>query len=73
MTSKSAKKVVIINDIKSKNIEQAIFILKDSETIPFQKSIIDEANEIVQSYIRQVNAGQYRKIAPKRKWFWWRK
>lgn len=69
MTNKSAKKVVIINDIKSKNIEQAIFILRDSEAVPFQKSIIEEANEIVQSYIRQSNPGQYRKVEPKRRWF----
>lgn len=71
MTNKSAKRVVIINDIKSKNIEQAIFILKDKDNKECQETILDEANEIVQNYIRQVNAGQYRSISPKRKWFKW--
>ncbi len=70
MTSKSARKVVIINDIKSARIEQAIFILKDSESIDCTSSILDEANKIVQNYIRQVGGSGYRSVKAKRKWFW---
>ncbi len=70
MTSKSSKKVVIINDIKSASIEQAIFILKDSESIEYGETLLDEANKIVQNYIRQVGGTGYRSIRSKRKWFW---
>lgn len=70
MTSKSAKKVVIINDIKSTSIEQAIFILKDKEGIEFGESILDEANKIVQNYIRQVGGSGYRSVKSRKKWFW---
>ncbi|OQB14481.1 MAG: hypothetical protein BWY15_00990 [Firmicutes bacterium ADurb.Bin193] len=72
MTNKSAKRVVIINDIKSKNIEQAIFILRDDITEDCKSTIVKEANEIVQNYIRQVNVGQYRNVKAKHKWFKWR-
>ncbi len=73
MTNKSAKRVVIINDLKSSCIEQAIFILKDNEPSECSTDIMEEANQIVYSYIRQVQAGQFnRDITKKNKWFKWR-
>jgi hypothetical protein len=69
MISKSARRVVIIKDIKSANIEQAIFILKDKESVGNSSDIINEANEIVQNYIMQSKTGLYRKVHQKRKWF----
>jgi len=69
LTNKSAKKVVIISGIKSDNIEQAIFILKDSGYIPFQKSIVDEADEIIQNYTRAHSIAQSNCAMKKRKWF----
>ncbi|MCK9479456.1 MAG: hypothetical protein M0R40_08160 [Firmicutes bacterium] len=69
MVSKSAKKVVIISGIKSENIEQAIFILKGSKEIPFQQSIISEAEEIIRSYARHQAMGHGKSVATKRKWF----
>ena len=73
MTNKSAKRVVIISDIKSSCIEQAIFILKDNPPSESGADIMEEANQIVYNYIRQVQAGGFsRDIAKKKKWFKWR-
>ena len=69
MTNKISKKVVIINDVKSKEIEQAILILRDSESEEFSESLIDEANEIVRNYIRQTGIGKYRTTGRKRRWW----
>ena len=71
MTNKSAKKVVIINDIKSREIEQAILILRDREPERCSASLIEEANEIVQSYIRQTGTEKHRPTWRKRRW--WRR
>jgi len=73
MTNKSAKRVVIISDLKSNCIEQAIFILKDNDPSEFSTDIMEEANQIVYNYIRQVQAGQFgRDVPQKKKWLWWR-
>ncbi|NLB80427.1 MAG: hypothetical protein GX800_02140 [Clostridiaceae bacterium] len=70
MTNRSAKKVIIISGIKSENFEQAIFILKDKRIVPFQKTIIDEAEEIIQRYIRQIGLGQnINTKTTKHRWF----
>ncbi|MDR0405369.1 MAG: hypothetical protein LBH54_01105 [Clostridiales bacterium] len=73
MANQGAKRAVIIHDIKSKNIEQAIFILRGDEAAVCNAAVIEEANEIVQNYIKQAGAGRYRNIASKRKWFKWGK
>ena len=58
MTDKKSKRVVIINNIKSDTIDQAIFILKDEvKTKGMSFTEINasvEAQEIINSYIRQV-------------------
>lgn len=58
MTDKKSRKVLIINNIKSDTIDQAIFILK-GDTPPgksahLDTNIADEAQEIINRYIRQV-------------------
>ncbi len=60
MTEKTPRKAVIINNIDSDTIDQAIFILKSdspSKSLPSlsEKSIAAEAQLIIDSYIRQVN------------------
>ena len=55
MTDKKSRRVLIINNIKSDNIDQAIFILKnDSATKASNTSVSAEAQDIIDSYIRQV-------------------
>ncbi len=59
MTDKKARNVVIINNIKSDIIDQAIFILKDplagKPHAPVTRDIAREAQKIIDDYIRQVN------------------
>lgn len=59
MTDKKARNVVIINNIKSDIIDQAIFILKDPMSGKSQstvtRDIAREAQKIIDDYIRQVN------------------
>ena len=69
MNKQNSKRVLVINDIKSSSIEQVIIILKNTEESDVERSIIDEANEIVYKYSRQIEAGQYRPIKQKRGWF----
>ena len=63
MTEKKGKRAVIISNIKSGSIEQAIFILKspvyDACT---DRGIVAEAQEIINSYINAVE-----KVNPARK------
>ncbi len=57
MTDKKSRKVLIINNIKSDTIDQAIFILKGdtpSKSVSLDKNIAGEAQEIIDRYIRQV-------------------
>lgn len=57
MTDKKSRRVVIINNIKSDTIDQAIFILKN-DTVPnaafADVTAAAEAQGIIDSYIRQV-------------------
>ncbi len=60
MTDKKSRRAVIINNIDSDTIDQAIFILKSevASSKPFaieQKSIAAEAQQIIDNYIRQVD------------------
>ena len=58
MTDRKSRKVLIINNIKSDTIDQAIFILKgDTATKKAgfsDKNIAAEAQEIIDRHIRQV-------------------
>ncbi len=57
MTDKKSRRVVIINNIDSANIDQAIFILKSDSASPqkaVNASIAKEAQTIIDNYIRQV-------------------
>ena len=65
MTNKSSKRVVIINNIKGGEIEQAIFILKSKTASEPDSSIIAEANEIIKNYIRHTGNGETKK----KRWF----
>lgn len=69
MGKNHARRVLVMNDIKSQNIEQVIIILKNTPTEAVQQSIINEANEIVTKYSRQIEAGQYRSVKQKKGWF----
>ena len=53
MTAKSSRRVVIINNIKSDKIEQAIFILRGSNIQKPDRGIIKEAQEIIDDYVRR--------------------
>ena len=59
MTDRKSRRVVIINNINSDTIDQAIFILKSDKTKKFSKgldtSIAEEAQAIIDSYVRQVD------------------
>ncbi len=57
MTDKKSRRVVIINNIDSENIDQAIFILKSDPMKPsklIDAGIAKEAQNIIDNYIRQV-------------------
>lgn len=54
MTAKSSRRVVIINNIKSDKIEQAIFILRGSNLQKPDRSIIKEAQNIIDDYVRRI-------------------
>lgn len=57
MTEKKGKRAVIISDIRSDSIEQAIFILKPQNNKSTQEvggGIVAEAQEIINSYIKRV-------------------
>ncbi len=64
MTDKKGKRAVVINNIKSGSIEQAIFILKTTaceSTGSVGSTIIAEAQEIINSYINMVERPPKRK------------
>lgn len=54
MIARSSKRVVIINNIKSDKIEQAIFILKGSSSQKVDRFIVREAQGIIDNYIKKV-------------------
>ena len=69
MTAKSSRRVVIINNIKSDRIEQAIFILRgDNEGKP-SGFVIQEAQEIIDNYIHRIEgiAPMEKETRPKKK------
>ncbi len=57
MTDRKSRRVVIINNIDSASIDQAIFILKSDPAAPqksVNSSIAKEAQAIIDNYVRQV-------------------
>ena len=57
MTDRKSRRVVIINNIDSADIDQAIFILKSDSNVPqkaINANIAKEAQSIIDNYIRQV-------------------
>ena len=69
MSFKKSRRAVIINDIKSDIISQAIFILKPSATdkIPADErtGIASEAQSIIDSYARALERSETKK----KRWF----
>lgn len=63
MTDKKSRRVVIINNINSDTIDQAIFILKsdkrDCASYKNDNSVVAEAQKIINNYIRQVERLKY--------------
>lgn len=59
MIDRKSRRVVIINNIQSDSIDQAIFILKDAKKHSERKfsedAVAEEAQKIINDYIRQVN------------------
>ena len=67
MLDKKSRRVVIINNIQSDTIDQAIFILKNQKSVSYtsENDIVHEAQSIIDQYIRQVGRlkaahGQYK-------------
>ena len=56
MLDKKSRRVVIINNIQSDTIDQAIFILKNQKSTRFvpQNNIVNEAQSIINQYMHQV-------------------
>lgn len=69
----NTKRILIIDDIKSTNIHQAIFILKDRETAIKDFNVLDEANNIIYQYIRQRDIPLVREVKKKPRIFGWGK
>ena len=55
MTAKSSRRVVIINNIKSDSIEQAIFILRGKTNTKPDSSVLREAQEIIDNYVHKIS------------------
>lgn len=68
MTDKKSRRVVIINNIDSDTIDQAIFILKSDkrDALPARanNSVAYEAQRIINNYIRQVERIKITNSAP---------
>ncbi len=60
MKEKNSKRVVIIDDIDSCSIEQAIFILRNSGTVekPDKRTIVGEAERIINAYVQTIERTQ---------------
>lgn len=65
----NTKKVLIIDNIKSSNIQQAIFILKDRKQSMGEYNILEEANGIINSYIQSNSRSIMREVKKKRRFF----
>ena len=48
---RKSRKVFVMNNINSRYIEQAIFILKEKEDTKMNKAVISEAEKIVERYL----------------------
>ena len=69
MSGGKGKRAVIINNINSGTIEQAIFILKSpacEQNVSPGSVIVAEAQEIINSYISRIEGGQYSRKNSKR-------
>lgn len=66
---KNTKQVVIIDNIKNSNIQQAIFILKDKQPKLEDYDVLDEANEIIYRYIRHYEGTSASTTKKKRRFF----
>lgn len=55
MTAKSSRRVVIINNIKSDRIEQAIFILRGKGNLKPDSLVLREAQEIIDNYVHKIS------------------
>ncbi len=62
---RSDRKVIILDNIKSDCIEQAMFILKDSR--PDNIDAVREAERIVENYTKRYHYTLYSKMLKKRK------
>ena len=62
---RSDKKVIILDNIKSDCIEQAMFILKDKR--PENIDAVREAEQIIENYTRKYHYNLYSKMLKKRK------
>lgn len=65
----NSKKVIIIDNIKSSNIQQAIFILKDKMKAIEDYNVLEEANHIIYQYVSQNNGYLTRPSKKKRGFF----
>lgn len=65
----NSKKVIIIDNIKSSNIQQAIFILKDKMKAIEDYNVLEEANHIIYQYISQNTGYVARPTRKKRRFF----
>lgn len=60
MKEKNSKRVVIIDEIDSSTIEQAIFILRNNGTAvkPEKRTIVTEAERIINAYVQTIERTQ---------------
>ena len=65
----NSKKVIIIDNIKNSNIQQAIFILKDKIKAIEDYNVLDEANHIIYQYVSRNNNYFSRPVTKKKKFF----
>ena len=65
----NSKKVIIIDNIKSSNIQQAIFILKDRVKAIEDYDVLEEANHIIYQYVSQNNIYSSRPPIKKKRFF----
>ena len=65
---RSDRKVIILDNIKSDCIEQAMFILKD--TRPENIDAVKEAERIIQNYTKKYHYTIYPKMIKKRNFSW---
>ena len=65
----NTKRVLIIDNIKNSNIQQAIFILKDRDHTIKDFDVLDEANNIIYQYIMQSERPVGRDVKKKKRLF----